>query len=108
MQESPCAARVNACGLCQFCRIDDIVTGFSKQIIEAIELNADLSGDAAKNRMLDLMAQVRLPHPEVMAGRYPHELSGGQQQRAVIAMALAAEPDMLIFYPVQIFPILIF
>jgi peptide/nickel transport system ATP-binding protein len=66
------------------------------QIIEAIELNADLSGDAAKNRMLDLMAQVRLPHPEEMARRYPHELSGGQQQRAVIAMALAAEPDMLI------------
>jgi len=66
------------------------------QIIEAIELNADLSGGAAKNRMLDLLAQVRLPHPEVMAGRYPHELSGGQQQRAVIAMALAAEPDMLV------------
>jgi len=35
------------------------------QIIEAIELNADLSGDDAKNRMLDLLAQVRLPHPEV-------------------------------------------
>ncbi len=67
-----------------------------KQIIEAIELNADLSGAAASNRMLELLAQVRLPHPEVMAGRYPHELSGGQQQRAVIAMALAAEPDMLI------------
>ncbi len=66
------------------------------QIIEAIELHAGLSGAAAKDRMLELLAQVRLPHPEVMAGRYPHELSGGQQQRVVIAMALAAEPDMLI------------
>lgn len=67
-----------------------------KQIIEAIELNADLSGAAAKNRMLELLAQARLPHPGVLANRYPHELSGGQQQRVVIAMALAAEPDMLI------------
>jgi peptide/nickel transport system ATP-binding protein len=67
-----------------------------KQVIEAIELNANLSGEAAKKRMVELLGQVRLPHPEVMAERYPHELSGGQQQRAVIAMALAAEPEMLI------------
>jgi peptide/nickel transport system ATP-binding protein len=66
------------------------------QVIEAIELNADLSGEAAKKRMVELLGQVRLPHPEVMADRYPHELSGGQQQRAVVAMALAAEPEMLI------------
>jgi peptide/nickel transport system ATP-binding protein len=67
-----------------------------KQIIEAIELNANLSGGAAKKRMVELLGQVRLPHPEVMAGRYPHELSGGQQQRVVVAMALAAEPEMLV------------
>ncbi len=67
-----------------------------KQITEAIELNANLSGEAANKRMLELMAQVRLPDPEVMASRYPHELSGGQQQRVVVAMALAAEPEMLI------------
>ena len=67
-----------------------------KQIIEAIELNANLSGEAAKERMIELFGQVRLPHPEVMAGRYPHELSGGQQQRVVVAMALAAEPEMLV------------
>ena len=67
-----------------------------KQIIEAIELNANLSGEAAKERMIELLGQVRLPHPEVMAERYPHELSGGQQQRVVVAMALAAEPDMLV------------
>jgi peptide/nickel transport system ATP-binding protein len=67
-----------------------------KQIIEAIELNAAVSGEAAKERMIELFGQVRLPHPEVMASRYPHELSGGQQQRVVIAMALAGEPDMLV------------
>lgn len=67
-----------------------------KQILEAIELNADISGDAAKERMTELLGQVRLPDPEVMAGRYPHELSGGQQQRVVVAMALAGVPDMLV------------
>ena len=67
-----------------------------KQILEAIELNANLSDSEAKDRMIELLGQVRLPHPEVMGERYPHELSGGQQQRAVIAMALAAEPEMLI------------
>jgi len=67
-----------------------------KQIAEAIKFNANLSGEDANQRMLELLAQVRLPHPEVMADRYPHELSGGQQQRVVVAMALAAEPEMLI------------
>jgi peptide/nickel transport system ATP-binding protein len=66
------------------------------QVVEAIELNANLSGESAKKRMVELLGQVRLPHPEVMAARYPHELSGGQQQRVVVAMALAAEPEMLI------------
>lgn len=67
-----------------------------KQIIEAIELHTELSGDDAKARMIELNSQVRLPHPEVMAARYPHELSGGQQQRVVVAMALAGMPEMLV------------
>jgi len=67
-----------------------------KQIIEAIQLNADISKDLAKRQMLDLLSKVRLPHPEVMSERYPHELSGGQQQRVVVAMALAGKPEMLI------------
>jgi peptide/nickel transport system ATP-binding protein len=66
------------------------------QIVEAIELHSDVSGDDANRQMLKLLGQVRLPHPEVMAGRYPHELSGGQQQRVVVAMSLAGEPDMLV------------
>lgn len=67
-----------------------------KQIIEALELNANISGSAAQERMIGLLGQVRLPHPEVMAKRYPHELSGGQQQRVVVAIALAGQPDMLV------------
>jgi len=67
-----------------------------KQIIEAIQLNADITKELAKRQMLDLLSKVRLPHPEVMSERYPHELSGGQQQRVVVAMALAGKPEMLI------------
>jgi len=66
------------------------------QIVESIELHTDLAGSEANERMIGLLGQVRLPQPEVMAKRYPHELSGGQQQRVVVAMALAAEPDMLV------------
>ncbi|MBG7609848.1 MAG: ABC transporter ATP-binding protein [Anaerolineae bacterium] len=67
-----------------------------KQILEALKLKTDISRKATKDRMRELLGQVRLPHPEVMAERYPHELSGGQQQRVVVAMALAGEPDMLV------------
>jgi len=47
------------------------------QIVEAIVLNTGASKAAAKIRMLELLGQVRLPHPEVITERYPHELSGG-------------------------------
>lgn len=67
-----------------------------KQIEEALMLNAGIKGDAAKARTLELFTQVRLPSPDEMIVRYPHELSGGQQQRVALAMALAGEPDMLV------------
>ncbi|MGB1249934.1 MAG: dipeptide ABC transporter ATP-binding protein, partial [Candidatus Promineifilaceae bacterium] len=67
-----------------------------KQIEEALELNANIKGAAAKKRVVELFTQVRLPSPEEMVNRYPHELSGGQQQRVAVAMALAGEPDMLV------------
>jgi peptide/nickel transport system ATP-binding protein len=66
------------------------------QIIEALRFNADVAGGDAEARMLQLLMQVRLPDPGVMAERYPHELSGGQQQRVAVAMALAGEPHMLV------------
>jgi len=67
-----------------------------RQIIESILLNTSMEKSAAKSRMIELLGQVRLPHPEVIAERYPHELSGGQQQRVAVAMAIAGEPAMLV------------
>ena len=67
-----------------------------RQVVEALELNAGVSGETAKLRAIELLKQVRLPAPEEMYSRYPHELSGGQQQRVAVAMALAGEPDMLV------------
>src|SRR5213079_291579 len=51
---------------------------------------------AARARALAILAEVKLPDGEKLLERYPHQLSGGQQQRIVIAMALIAEPALLI------------
>ncbi|MEM9776771.1 MAG: ABC transporter ATP-binding protein [Chloroflexota bacterium] len=67
-----------------------------KQIVEALELNANIKGAEAHDRAVELLGQVRLPTPPEIAMRYPHELSGGQQQRVAVAMALAGGPDMLV------------
>lgn len=67
-----------------------------QQIREALRLHTDLRADAMDQRAIELLVQVRLPHPERLIGRYPHELSGGQQQRVAIAMALAGSPDILL------------
>lgn len=47
-------------------------------------------------RVVDILAETQIPSPEDIVTNYPHELSGGQQQRVMIAMALVAEPDLLI------------
>lgn len=49
-----------------------------------------------REELLDALRLVRIPDPERVAGRYPHELSGGMKQRAMIALALAAKPSLLI------------
>jgi peptide/nickel transport system ATP-binding protein len=67
-----------------------------QQIDEAVELHTKLAKGKWRNRTIELLSQVRLPQPEVLLKRYPHELSGGQQQRVAIAMALAGEPDVLL------------
>ena len=67
-----------------------------RQLLEAVALHSALPPAQHAHRVTELLRQVRLPEPETIAARYPHELSGGQQQRVAIAMALAGEPDVLL------------
>jgi peptide/nickel transport system ATP-binding protein len=67
-----------------------------RQIGESVKLHTKLEKEQRRERVIELLSQVRLPQPEDMLERYPHELSGGQQQRVAIAMALAGEPEVLL------------
>jgi oligopeptide/dipeptide ABC transporter ATP-binding protein len=67
-----------------------------RQIAEAMVLHQDLGWSAAKNRAIELLAKVGIPSPRERAAAYAHQLSGGMRQRAMIAMALACRPALLI------------
>jgi microcin C transport system ATP-binding protein len=66
------------------------------QIVESLVLHTDLRGAAAWAEAVEAMRRVGIDEPERRARSYPHQLSGGQRQRAMIAMALACSPKLLI------------
>jgi len=66
------------------------------QIGEAVRLHQRLGRAATRARVIDALRRVEISEPERRATSYPHELSGGMRQRAMIAMALACEPSLLI------------
>lgn len=66
------------------------------QIGEVLEQHTDLDEDEIEARVIDLMRRVGISNPEQRLDQYPHEFSGGMRQRAMIAMALACGPALLI------------
>jgi oligopeptide/dipeptide ABC transporter ATP-binding protein len=66
------------------------------QISEALQLHTSLSKDEARDRAIELLAEVGIPRPEVRVDEYPFRLSGGMRQRCMIAMALSCNPKLLI------------
>lgn len=72
------------------------VMRIGEQIAEVLKLHRALSASESQPEVLSLLAQVGLPDPQRAAAAYPFELSGGMKQRAMIAMALAGDPAILL------------
>ena len=66
------------------------------QISESLLIHEDVTKREARERSIDMLGRVGIPHPELLIDTYPHQLSGGMRQRAMIAMALICGPSLLI------------
>ena len=66
------------------------------QVMEPIRLHRKLGKRASRAEVIQLFNKVRLPEPELLFNKYPHQLSGGQKQRVMIAMAISCKPALLI------------
>ena len=66
------------------------------QVAESLKLHKKLSGSDAKQQAIEWFRKVRLPEPEKVFSKYPHQLSGGQKQRVMIAIAMCCKPALLI------------
>ena len=67
-----------------------------RQLVETIQTHEEMSGGAARQRAIDLLAEVGIPSPAQRIDQYPHQFSGGMRQRVVIALALCANPRVVI------------
>ncbi len=72
------------------------VMTIGRQISEALRLHQNAARDSLNKRVVELLDAVRIPEPQRRVSEYPHQLSGGMKQRVMIAIAMAATPELLI------------